>query len=157
MTFTIPPTFVAGNQFDAADLNQYVRDNFKALGDAWQSYTPTIGGWTLVNGTLVGKYMQTGKLVIGRVEYTVGASDTKAGTITITPPVTPNLVNGQADGCSSLIDTSAAIRNYRHVFWGSAGSVLYQTTESDVRVTSTVPWTWATGDQMLLEFEYEAL
>lgn len=156
MAFSTPPTFVAGNTLTAAQLNQYVRDNFKALGDAWTSYTPTIGGWTLSNGTLVGKYMRTDKLVIGRIEYTVGSSDTKSGTITFTTPATPNLINGATVGQCGLFDTSAPARANRFVFWGSVGDVLYLTSENDTRVTATSPWTWATGDQMMLIFEYEA-
>lgn len=157
MAFTTPPTFSAGvGGLTAAMLNTYVRDNFKALGDAWTSYTPTLGGWTLGNGTLVGKWMSANKLVMGRIEYTVGSTDTKSGTLTFATPVTPNLINGATCGRAGLFDTSAANRAFRHVFWGSAANAFFATSEADVRITPTTPWTWATGDQVFIDFEYEA-
>ena len=156
MAFTTPPTATGATVPDATWFNTYIRDNFKALGDAWASYTPTLGGWTLGNGTLVGKYMQANKLVIGRIEYTVGSLDTKSGTLTFATPVTPNLINGATCGRAGLFDTSAANRAFRHVFWGSAANAFFATSEADVRITPTTPWTWATGDQVFIDFEYEA-
>lgn len=156
MAWSTVPTFSGGAVLTAAQMNQYVRDNFNAIGDAWTSYTPTLGGWTLGNGTLVGKYSQAGKLVIGRIEYTVGSTDTKAGTLIFATPVAPNLVNGATCGRAGLFDTSAANRAFRHVFWGSASNAFFATSENDTRITPTTPWTWATGDQVFIDFEYEA-
>lgn len=156
MAWTPPRTWVAAEIPTAATFNTHVRDNLKAIGDAWTSYTPTLSNWTLSNGTLAGYYMQAGKLVIGRIEYTVGSSDTKSGgPVFALPAATAAAKAGLPLGRAYLFDTSAGTKNYRNVVQnGSTG--VFMADDSDTRLSPTAPWTWATGDQMFLTFLYEA-
>ena len=67
MAWTSPRTWVASEVVTAAIMNTHVRDNLKAIGDAWTSFTPTWTGVTtnpaIGNGTLNGQHMVVGKFV----------------------------------------------------------------------------------------------
>ena len=155
MAWTSPRTWVAGENLTAALLNLHVRDNLKAIGDAWTAYTPTLSGWTLSNGTLVGRAKQAGKDVEVHIDYTVGSSDTKSGAPVFSLPVAANFNAGATIGTAGMIDTSAGARAFRVVFLGSSTTAIL-TTFDDVRLSPTVPWTWATGDRFWLTLSYEA-
>jgi hypothetical protein len=141
----------------SSDWNTYIRDNFKAIGDAWTSYTPALVNWTLSNGTLTGYYMQAGKLVWGKVFYTVGSTDTKSGNLVITLPVTKLADDGTETpfGYGGAYDTSVPARNTVGVFHSTTSRMLFWTPTSGI-VSNTVPWTWATGDKLNAAFCYEA-
>ena len=51
MAWTAPRTWTDGETVTAVLLNTHVRDNLKAIGDAWTAYTPALTGVTLGNGT----------------------------------------------------------------------------------------------------------
>jgi hypothetical protein len=158
MAWTSPRTWVAGETVTAALMNTHVRDNMKALGDAWTTFTPTFSGaWTLGNGTLEGWYIKPGRLVIGKVKLTVGSTTTPSGNFGLTLPWTQanGSVGGGADdgfpvGRAACFDTSAAATTYRDTLVN--GAVLRVV---DPIVTATVPFTWATGDILLAGFVLE--
>jgi len=156
MAYITPPTFTAGAILTAAQMNSYVRDNWKAVGDAWTAWTPTLSGWTLGNGTLTGAAITVGKLVIGRVVYTVGSTDTPTGNLVISLPATSAMTSGTAIGQAGLSDTSTGNRAFRTV-WQATTTTMQFSTEADARVTPTAPWTWATGDAVLASFVIEVV
>lgn len=92
MTWTIPRTWLAGEAPTAAILNEQIRDNFAAIGDAWTSYTPVWSAATtppaIGNGSIVGAYLQAGKLVLYRFKITSGTTTTYgSGNYQVTLPV----------------------------------------------------------------------
>ena len=156
MAWTAPRTWVAAETVTAALMNSHVRDNLKVIGDARTAYTPALTGWTLGNGTLTGFHATVGKLIIGRLTYVVGSTDTIAGTPVFSLPVASLAgASGPPLGTGGLYDTSAAARAYRFLFLVGASTFQF-TTEADTRLSPTAPWTWATGDTMWAEFCYEA-
>lgn len=157
MAWTSPRTWIAGEQPSAATMNTHIRDNLKAIGDAWTSYTPAVSGWTQGNGTLTGVYMQAGKWVNARVAFTVGSTTTIAGTLTLSLPVSAHAVytGGYPIGAALLLDTSLNNRYQRFTVATSATTV-QMSDLSNARVTATVPFTWATGDTVDLQVTYEA-
>lgn len=156
MAWSTPATAVAGTALTASTWNATVRDNLKAIGDSWTAYTPALTGWTLVNGTLTGRAVQAGKWVSGSIVYTVGSSDTKSGAPVFSLPVASAAgAVGPAIGTAGLQDTSAGARAFRFVF-NVGTSTIQCTTDADVRLSPTVPWTWATGDVFYISFSYEA-
>lgn len=157
MAWTSPRTWVAGEKPSAATYNTHIRDNFKAIGDPWPSYTPTVGAWTVNNGVVTASAVVVGKLILGQIKYVVGSTDTKAGTITFTLPAAPlsTLSIGATLGTAGLVDTSAAARAFR-IIRMAASSEIVMSDEAGASVTNTVPWTWATGDEMYLSFQYQA-
>jgi hypothetical protein len=94
--------FSAGSIPTAADFNARIRDNFKELGDARPTSTPSVPGWTLADGTLSGKYIEAGKLIIGTLMYAVGVGDTKSGVPTFSLPVTSISSTGPPIGTGGL-------------------------------------------------------
>lgn len=156
MAWTSPRTWVAGEIPTAATFNTHVRDNFKAIGDAWTAYTPTLSNWTLSNGTLTGAYLQAGKLVIFRILYTVGSTDTKSGgPVFSLPAATDSARAGMCIGEAFLNDVSAPTRAYRRVIQNSSTGC-FMASDDDTRLSPTAPWTWATGDLMTIQGLYEA-
>lgn len=155
MAWSTPATAVAGVVATAAWFNQYVRDNFKAIGDPWANYTPAYDGITIGNGTVVTKYIQAGKLVTGYVFITFGSTSTFSGSLRIGLPASPAIVGNQPLGAAFLYDTSA----------GAARSGVMITQSSKAipicdggtgQITPTLPWTWTTGDIISFPFTYEA-
>lgn len=67
MTWNTPLTPLAGAKATAAFWWAQVRDNFKAIGDPWTSYSPlwTVGtGTNPTNYTGTGSYIAAGKLIV---------------------------------------------------------------------------------------------
>lgn len=158
MAWTTPSTWTAGATLTAAQLNAQLRDNLKAIGDPWTSYTPTFTNWTLGNGTITGSYMQAGKYVWGNLFYTVGSTDTKSGTLVLSLPVTKAADGGgqlSPLGVGTAFDTSAGTINTLVAAHNTTTRMFFYTPTSGL-VTASVPWTWATGDQLSIEFFYQA-
>lgn len=86
MVWTSPRTWVSGETVTAALLNTHLRDNLKALGDAWTSYTPTLTGMSLGNGTMSARYIQAGHTLFLRVRIAAGTTTTYSGSVTISLP-----------------------------------------------------------------------
>lgn len=141
--------------YDGSSWNEVWNKNWTA---AWQSYTPS---WTsagsapaIGNGTLTGKYLQFGKLVIGSITQVNGSTTTYGtGAYSWTLPVTGNS-KGVAFGW--LDDNSGGVR-YR------GASVLNTTlisrtifSDAVLGMTATVPITLAQSDTIDLSFFYEA-
>lgn len=138
---------------------------------AWQTYTPTLsdygGGtsWAIGNGTLVGKYQRVGRMIFGYAHVTFG-STTTFGTNSIKTsvplaPTAPALSNTPI-GALRAYDVSSgnAFTGFVEQAGGStiapglqSTSLAWTTAES---ITNTRPFTWASGDYMLLTFGYEA-
>lgn len=159
MGYATPPNVADGDVLTGHMMNRYVRNNLESFGGKWVPYTPTLaGGWVLSNGLLEGWLMQAGKLCAGRVEYTVGSSDTKAATSIQFRglPVTPANVNGSSIGRAQLYDSSLNNRAFRFILYGTSGVAMYLADQADTRVDNATPWTWATDDQMVLDFLFEA-
>lgn len=158
MAWTAPRTWVAGETVTAALLNTHVRDNEKALGDPWTAWTPTFSGGisAIGNATVVAKYMQAGKLVIGEVKVTMGSTTTfAASNMSITAPVTmavqPNFPIGPGMG----YDASAGFF-YTITPIAVSASAIALFANGGAGVTSTVPYTWTTSDILAFSFTYEA-
>lgn len=77
MSWTTPASAPAGGDLTSAFWNEQVRDNLAAIGSAWTAYSPS---WTAAtmnpsvnDGTITGRYLSAGKLVMFSVEIVMGA------------------------------------------------------------------------------------
>lgn len=154
MAWTSPRTWVAGEVVSAALMNAHLRDNLKALGDSWTSYTPTMANWSTGNGTLTGSYLNTGKLVIFRVKLTAGSTTSFSGAPTFTLPVTAVSTRCLAATCN-YFDSSASAYAGGWAF-NSSTTVMLLRNDASAALSSTVPFTWATSDELLIHGTYEA-
>lgn len=161
MAWTSPRTWLAGEEPTAALYNAHIRDNFKAIGDAWTAYTPT---WSasgtapaLGNGTIVGAWLNAGKLVHGRIFLTMGSTTTYGtGNYTFTIPFS-STVGAQwfpMGGCVCR-DASAAATYYFGSFTAGITSITGGS-DSSARLGQLVPFTWANTDTLGISYTYEA-
>lgn len=160
MAWTAPRTWVAAEITTAANLNTHVRDNMNALYATGTSYTPTLGVWTLGNGTATGGYGRSGPLVFFWANITFGTTSVfTAGEPTISLPVTPNATYTTENSIrvtmrASLADATGAGEQPATVYSlsGSTVKVLYHnatgTPVTGSVLSSTAPFTWATSDQI---------
>ena len=153
MTWTAPRTWVAGEKPTAATLNTHIRDNLKAIGDAWTSFTSTPGNFTVGNGTTTAASMQAGKLTHFWIKFVFGSTSSMTGSPTFTLPVagTARMVIARV----LMYDTSAA--SYKGGFcFNSGASSLVVRDDASAAISSTNPITWATGDELVITGTYEA-
>lgn len=141
----------AGDDTLAADLN--------ALVPTWTSYSPSWGGSvsnpSIGNGTLTGLYTKVGKLVHVRIALAIGSTSTGgSGRWTFSLPFAP-----AAQQCLAAVaeDTSAATR-YGGAAWITPGTGVFAVAlgSGNGGVASTVPFTWANGDQLYISGSYES-
>jgi len=129
---------------------------------AWTAFTPTIsGGWAVGNGTWVAYYSQLGKNVDAYGEFTVGSTTTKGTGLTISlPPSLPVRVNQNQSWFTSML--AAGTGNWKGSWRLASTTTMTLTTLfvsgtgiGEASITSTVPATWATGDKVRFQINYE--
>lgn len=124
---------------------------------AWQTWTPSLVN--LSGGTLTySKYIQIGKTVNARFLYTLAGAGV-AGDVTVTLPVTASSnysVNGEILGSVYLRDNTGT--DYPGVVQLTSTTIvtLRYIAPGITALSSTVPFTWATSDNIGFEITYEA-
>lgn len=129
------------------------------INTAWTSFTPTWSGSVtnpaLVDGTVAAAYKQIGKTVHFRIHYTFGPNTTfGSGAYGFTLPVTP----AQSQTAAALCIDSSAAQRFPGAAWITAGSGIFRVAEGaggNVGISSTVPFTWATTDELIISGTYE--
>lgn len=127
---------------------------------AWTSWAPTLsGGWANGNGTWVAYYSQTGKIVSCYGEFTVGSTTTKGTGLTISLPVTARANLNQSFVVTVAVGASTYNCKYRLASTTTATLFSFYvsgTVVGEAAITSTSPGTWATGDKVRVQMDYEA-
>lgn len=163
MAWTSPRTWVSGEVVTAALLNVHLRDNLKAIGDPWTSYTPT---WTATttnpaigNGSISGRYIEQGKTITFYISVGMGGTTTYGSGrwefslpktaisyVYATPlgRATANDTGTRAYGCDVWFSTTTKV-----ALWRDAGA-------TEAVVTPTTPHTWASTDTLFIMGTYEA-
>lgn len=129
---------------------------------AWIAWTPTITGMS--GGTAVAKYTRIGRTIHYRFRYTLaGAGMSTVPSFTL--PVAPHaeyVVGDAAMGKGALIDTGT-------IRYGAAATltntstvtITYDGAPSDPvifsPISATAPFTWGTGDAVMITGTYEAV
>lgn len=130
-------------------------------GFTYTNWTPTFTNLTVGNGTLVGRYAQSGKLVHAWFKLTFGSTSAVSGNTTITLPVNAASSGGSIRGTGAILD--AGVR------WFTAFADINGTSQATIvavganlnnayedYLSSTVPMTWTTNDVLAISFTYEA-
>lgn len=126
---------------------------------AWVSWTPTVGGWSLGNGTLVAAYAKTGRTVHLRITLTAGSTTTFGAQLTF----------------SALFAAAAVVRSmggyYLDASAGVVGPLLHEISDSTITpcfltdaqsrdnaglLDTTKPIDWTTSDEVQVVMTYEA-
>ena len=145
------PTFAAGAKLRGVD-QQTLADIASALTDSWTTWVPTLTNLTQGSGTLTAKYRRVGKTVDFRFLFIFGAASAVGTSPQFTLPVAPHsdyaAAAGAFLGSGYLIDASGGARDGAPLYVsGSTVTIqFWNATPANTGVTSTGPWTWATGD-----------
>ena len=130
--------------------------------DAWKTWAPnmTAGGWTQGNGTFDAKYIQIGKTVHFKLEFTSGSTTVETTNCRISLPVTA--VASDAPFINAMF-VSGSTRNIGICSNNTSSSFGLQAANasttylSTTGTSSTVPFTWASGDKIFAAGTYEAV
>jgi hypothetical protein len=152
----ITGNIVANNAIINTDLTV----NTQNWSSEWSTYSPS---WTasssnpaIGNGTIVGRYKQTGKTVQVYARVAMGNTTTfGSGTWRISLPVT---ASNDYNAILNTVLLDAGTRWYQGVsFSAYEGNSTYVTIfYNDAPVSSTAPFTWADGDSYIITGTYEA-
>jgi hypothetical protein len=130
---------------------------------AWISYTPTLTNGSVGNGTLVADYVKIGKTVIARIKFTLGSTSTIANEPWFSLPLAKAVddfafidISGNTyinDNGTSLFSGPVRLRS------DAVQPMFFTVTGTKIKpdfITSTLPMTWTTNDQLALQVTYEA-
>lgn len=159
MAWSVPANVSAATTILASTTNTILGD-LTWIGQAWPAYTPTTTGITLGNGTVTGRANMVGtKTVDFQAVFTFGSTSALTGTPSFTLPATAQSLNWVTTNCSAF-DTSASAW-YPVVGIPTTTTVLtcrtWPTTAGNnfAVMSSTVPFTWATGDILSVTGRFE--
>lgn len=121
---------------------------------AQAAYAPVIKFGTTVyaGGSRDFRWKQVGKRVWVSGQITLSGSAPAAGAIEISLPVAARLAS--VIGPVVLVDASPVAMKVANARAG--GSIMNLVDDSGAYYTNTVPWTWANGDVIIFELQYEA-
>ncbi len=150
-----PTDPVVGNKVSVTAFGVPTSDAVQALASAWSSYTPTITGFTLGNGTVAGAYTQVGKIGWFRASLTFGSTTAAAssGCIFSLPFTVIAAMAGSsftAGLSGGYVDTGTGAYT-AHCRWEStttAGLYIIGTNGVRTNFSTTSPFTWTTGDTL---------
>ncbi|TXS36919.1 hypothetical protein [Streptomyces sp. OR43] len=119
MTFS-PRTWSVGETATAAQFNTEIRDQILSLG--WVSYTPTLTGVTLGNGSVSGEYNQQGDEVGVSLLLNFGSSTVVTGVLGFSFPVAPRNNNMRWTG-EALINPPGTFRHGKSWLYHNSTSI----------------------------------
>lgn len=132
---------------------------------AWQTFSPTWTNMTVGNGVGTYAYIQIGKIVFVRFHFEFGTTSAMGTLPNFTLPVTANSAydpESPVGVCNCFDDGVASYPGHvrigpttgtAEVTINNAGTAYLQYAAP----TSTIPFTWGTGDEVMGNFCYEAV
>lgn len=132
------------------------------IGGAWQTYAVTITASTnptIGNGTLTGRYRYlTADVVMVRIYFLFGStSNAGVGQYAVSLPVTSH-ASGEQMLPARLLDSGTSHFPAVGIIGASASAISgigVADASGTKLLTNTVPFTWATGDVLVIEGAYE--
>lgn len=133
---------------------------------AWQDFTPSLANWTIGSGGSAGttaKYCQIGKTVFVFLKSILGTSgQSVSGEPTFNLPVTAssNYANLDRLGGAWMNAAGTGYSGYVRATSTTTAKIVVMTANTtyvgDGAITSSVPGTWAAGNQFATTFIYQA-
>lgn len=128
---------------------------------SWSSWTPTLTGITQGNGTVEARYIQIGKTVHFYFLFTFGSTSGMGSTLFSLPVTAASYISAAKSmiGTATFHDTSTG---FQYVGFSrldtttTARGVTFSSSAGTTNISSTVPFTWATGDTLVIQGTYEA-
>jgi hypothetical protein len=130
-------------------------------GGGWQTWTPTIGNFSIGNGTANYRYSQVGKTVSVNVNITLGSTTSITGTPNFSLPVQSkyhdSIFSGAYTDAGTAFVAGFALLEFGSYSYFTLKSLLTNATYGTYGdVNSTTPFTWTTNDKINFQFTYEA-
>lgn len=155
---------------DASITNAKLATTTGEIGAAWQAATPTWTNLTVGNASVNSmNYTQIGKTVFLRLRLVWGSTTAITGAVSFTLPVAPNTTNLSSQksplGDNVVFDdasTGGKTLGYATYFSSSGDKCLLRaqtastTYVTNTELSSTVPFTWTTSDEINVSLRYEA-
>jgi hypothetical protein len=136
------------------------------MGGAWTHFTPSWSGLTIGNATNDGYYIKLGKTVIFRVIMVWGNSTSATGNLLLTLPVASVSMGGTANilpiGITKAYHQATSQISDGTLVWSSTTTAYPEiwnvgsTYTAPSLITSIVPFTWVTPDEVQITGTYEA-
>ena len=137
-------------------------------GATWANYTPTWTNLTVGNGTNSGRYIQIEKVVFFNAYVLFGSTTSVSGGIEVSVPVTAGSTSALAMGNYTVMVVDDGVGNWfatvntDRVNWTDTGKIRlipWKANDTylkfDTNFSSTVPFTWATSDRIMVAGYYE--
>lgn len=133
-------------------------------GWLWQSWIPVWTNLTIGNGTQDGRYIQTGNTIFFRIFITFGSTSAISGAVNFTPPVPYNASYNLRTAIGNVAIEDAGVASFYGVVrtndtalnrlqvcvYGAGGTYV-----NFINLSSTIPMTWGSGDQLMITGSYE--
>ena len=151
---------------DGATAIENLADAVDTTAATFGSYTnhaasQTFGGFTKGNASVISRYARVNDLVHYWGIVTLGSTSSVTSVIDLVPPVAPSASTVEDFGGNCTFADGGAIfyhgrlvvvaGNYRMTTFSVSGSQI-----RDASTSSTVPFTWTTGDSFLWNLTYQA-
>jgi hypothetical protein len=139
----------------AALMNEY-------LPQAWTTYTPTLTGTgtTQGNATMTGGLIQYGKTTHGWARAVLGSTTVIGSALILSLPATArSAAEGWGPTNVTFIDVGGSPGAYvGGLVKGTTGLTVYPLNSAGgfINPSSTVPFTWVTGDEIYVGYTYES-
>lgn len=153
MAWTSPRTWVAGEVLTASLLNTHVRDNLKAIGDAWTAYTPTLTGFTVSASQAY--YRAAGKHITVSYVGTLNAAATAEMSVSLPVAAARTPIGFLPVGVVHALDSGTIRRSGVATLSDADGTLRFFIDNSATAWNATGPFTWASGDQIAFTITYE--
>jgi hypothetical protein len=128
---------------------------FAFVGGAWASYTPTLTGFTLGNGTMTTRWTSDGKTAHVAFQIAFGSTSTWTSTFGLSLPTAARDLLIAHVGHGFALDSSASVRRGLAIELATTTTINLFEVTAGASVSNTSPWTWANGDGLRGLLTYE--
>lgn len=128
------------------------------LGGTWRTYTPTITGLTIGNGSITGRYAVIGKTVTGTLFFTAGSTTTYSGIFSFSLPIaTAGWYTGDYVplGHGAVHNGTGTTRRITQAVWSTTTTFRMFLETTSGFVTNVAPFTFGTSAAITANFTYE--
>lgn len=147
-------TWNAGAILTAAQLNTYISQDST-------TFVPTFGNLTVGNGSLAGRTVRIGPVVVDTIRLIWGTTTSISGSVSVNSSVAAVAASAPTLSNVQLVDTSGNTYTGDLVRSSTTALLVRNITASSTSAfhaatTATVPFTWVTGDEMWIAMAYFA-
>ena len=132
---------------------------------SWQAFTPTWTNLTVGNGTTTARYVANGKLVSFWVKFTLGSTSSVGTEPSMNYPLAAQSTEASQAAHLLYIYEDSGLSRYQGIVdpvtqtstaFRLCALNVSSTYGTSTQITSSIPFTWGTGDSIYISGTYEA-